>query len=161
MVGEGVVLFRVEHLEQGGRRIAAKILPDFVDFVQHEHRIAGAGLLHALNDTSGQRADIGPAMPADFRFVAHAAETDADELAAQRAGDRLAKRSLADAGRADKAENRALHLLFQLADGEILENAFFDLFEVVVVFVQDLGAALRSRLSFDFLVHGSSTIHSR
>ena len=52
VIGKGVVLFRVEHLQQGGRRVAAKIHPDLVDFVQHEHRIAGAGLFHALNDAS-------------------------------------------------------------------------------------------------------------
>ena len=71
MIGKGVVLFWVEHLKQGGRRIAPEVHPHFVDFVQHEHRIAGAGLLHALNHTSGQRSDIGPPMPADFRFVAY------------------------------------------------------------------------------------------
>ena len=46
-------------------------------------------------------------MAADLGLVADAAEGDADELAAERARDRLAERGLADAGRADQREHRA------------------------------------------------------
>ena len=141
----------IEHLQQGGRGIATKIHADLVDFVEHEDRIAGAGLFHALNHAAGQRADIGPAMAADFGLVPHAAQTDADELAAQCAGDRFAQRCFADARRAHEAENRAFHLFFQLSDGEILEDAFLDLFQVVVVFVQDLGRGLQVEVVLRFL----------
>ena len=43
----------------------------------------------------GQRADVGAAVAADLRLVAHAAERDAHELAAHRARDRAAERGLA------------------------------------------------------------------
>ena len=113
--------------------------------------LLGAGLFHALNHAARERTDIGPAMAADLRFIAHAAQADADELAPQRAGDRLAQRGLADARRADETEDRALHLFFQLSDGEILENAFFDFFEVVVIFVEDLVRGFEVQIVFRFL----------
>ena len=102
-------------------------------------------------------------MSADLRLVAHAAERDADELAVERAGDGAAERGLADAGRSDEAEDRALHLLSaQLAHGEVLEDALLDLLEVVVVLVEDLAARVRGRgCPADITPHGRPVIQSR
>ena len=110
----------------------------------------------------GQRADVGAAVAADLGLVAHAAERDADELAAERARDRAAERGLADAGRADEAEDRALHVVLELAHREVLEDALLHLLEAVVILVEDR-RALRamSSLSSVALVHGSSTSQSR
>ena len=80
-------------------------------------------------------------MAADLGLVAHAADREPDELAVDRAGDRLAERGLADARRADEAEDRAGEVVLQLRDGEVLEDPLLDLLEVVVVLVEDrLGA---------------------
>ena len=75
-------------------------------------------------------------MAADLRFVAHAAERDAHELAVHRPRDRLAERRLADARRADEAEDRPLHVPLQLPDREVLDDALLDLVEIVVVLVE-------------------------
>ena len=40
MIGEGVVLRRVEHFQQRRGGIAAKIRADLVQFIQQNHRIA-------------------------------------------------------------------------------------------------------------------------
>ena len=69
-------------------------------------------VLDALDDAARQRADVGAPVAADLRLVAHAAQGDADELAAQRPGDALADGGLADAGRADEAEDRPAHRAF-------------------------------------------------
>src|ERR1039457_4671738 len=97
-----------------------------VDLVQHEHRVLCARLLHRLDDLPRQSADIRSAMPADLRLVAHAAQGHAHELPAGRLRNRHTKRSLPHAGRPDKAENRPLWVLHQLADREELKNAFLD-----------------------------------
>ena len=60
-----------------------------------------------------------------------------DELAPERARDRLAERRLADAGRADEAEDRAGDVVLQLRDGEVLDDPLLHLLEVVVVLVED------------------------
>ena len=82
-------------------------------------------------------------MAADLGLVAHAAERHADELAPGGAGDRLADRGLAGAGRADQGEDRtAAPVLLdapldaQLLDGEVLDDAVLDVLEAGVVGVQ-------------------------
>ena len=75
-------------------------------------------------------------MTADLRFVAHAAERHAHELAAGRLRDRLAERGLADAGRADEAQDRSGQLVGARLHGEILDDAVLDLLEPVVVVVE-------------------------
>ena len=79
-------------------------------------------------------------MAADLGLVAHAAQREAHELASERAGDGLAERGLADAGRPDEAEDRPLHVVLQLAHGQVLEDALLHLLEAVVVGVEDLPA---------------------
>ena len=58
-------------------------------------------------------------------------------LRVHRPRDRLAERGLADAGRADEAQDRALHVALQLPHGQVLDDAILDLVEVVVVLVED------------------------
>jgi hypothetical protein len=55
-----------------------------------------------------------------------------------RLGDRLAERGLADAGRADEAQDRALQLVRRALHGEILDDALLDLLQAVVIGVEHL-----------------------
>ena len=100
------------------------------------------GLLHAdladrLDDVAGQGADIGAPVAADLALVVHAAQRDAGELAAHGAGDALAEAGLADARRADEAQDRAPALRRQLVDGQVLDDPLLDLLQVVMVLVED------------------------
>ena len=92
VVLEGVVLLRVQHLEQGRRRVAAEVRAQLVHLVEHEHRVLALRAAQALDDLAGQGADVGAAVAADLRLVAHAAQADAVELAAHGGGDRPAQR---------------------------------------------------------------------
>jgi hypothetical protein len=60
------------------------------------------------------------------------------EFASHGRGDGAAKAGLAHARRADEAEDGALDVGLHLAHGQVLEDAFLDLLEVVVVVVEDL-----------------------
>src|SRR5580765_7902245 len=89
-------------------------------------------------------------MAPDLRLVANAAERHADELAVERAGDRLADRGLARAGRPDQRENRAgalvlgyAALLPELAHGEVLDHAVLHVLEPCMVGIEDLARAVR------------------
>ena len=73
MIAEGMILFRVQDLEQRRRRIAAKVRADFVDLIEHEHGIVRPGLFDPLDDAAGKRPHVGAPVAAHFRFVAHAA----------------------------------------------------------------------------------------
>ncbi len=88
----------------------------------------------------GQRADVGAAMAADLRLVAHAAERDAHELATERARDRVPERRLAGAGRTDEAQDRPLQIALQRQHRDVLDDAVLDLLEPEVVLVEDASA---------------------
>jgi len=76
------VLLRIENLQQRRRRISPEIRAQFVDFVEHENRIARAGPANVLDDLSRQCADVRATMPAYLGFIAHTAERNPDELSA-------------------------------------------------------------------------------
>ena len=75
-------------------------------------------------------------MAADLGLIPHAAEADADILAVQALGDGAGDAGLADTRRADEADDLALHVGGQFADGQHLEDAVLDLLQAVVVPVQ-------------------------
>ena len=138
VVVEGRVLFRVQHLQQGAGRIAAPVGAHLVDLVEQEEGVGGLGLLHRLDDLAGHRADVGAPVAADLGLVAHAAQRQAHELAPRRLGDRAAERGLADAGRADQAQDRALQRAGARLHGQVLQDALLDLLQAVVVLLEDL-----------------------
>src|SRR5215510_3374334 len=139
VIPERVILGGIEHLKQRRRRIALKADADFVDLIEHEHRIHSAGLLQSLHDASGYGADVRPSMPSNFSFVADTAERHAYELAIHRAGDRLTERGLAGARRSDEAQDRSADRAalwrLQLLYGEIFDDSLLDLVEIVVILV--------------------------
>ena len=105
-----MVLLRVEHLEQRRGRVAAVVGAELVDLVEHHHGVERSRLAQPLDDASGHRADVRPAVAADLGLVADAAERQAVELPSERARDRLSERRLADARRSDEAQDRAASL---------------------------------------------------
>ena len=70
-------------------------------------------------------------------LVADAAQRQPHEVASGRLGDRARQRGLADARRADQAQDRPFELLHQRLHGEVLEDPLLDLLEAVVVLVED------------------------
>src|SRR5207247_2069767 len=123
-------LRRIEHLEERGRRIAAPVGADLVHLVEHDDGVHGARVAECPDQPARQRADVGPAMAADLRLVAHAAERHADELPPRRARDRLADRRLPRSRGADERQDdarapvlRHAALGAQLADGQVLGDA--------------------------------------
>src|SRR5438105_4535633 len=155
VVEERVVLLRVEHFEQRRRGVAAEVHRHLVDFVEQEHRVLRAGLLHHLDDLAGERADVGAAVAADFGLVTHAAEREAHELAVHRARDRLGERGLADSGRSGEGQNRRLRLLDERTHREELEDAVLDLLEPVMILVEHRLSVLQIAVLAGLLVPGN------
>ena len=138
VIVEGMVLFGVENLEQGAGGVAAKIGRHFVDLVEKQHRVDGAGLAHHLDDLARKGTDISAPVATDFRLVSHSAKRKSDKLPTGCARDRPRERGLAGAGRAGKTQDCAGRFPHQLTNGEEFENPVFDLFQPVVVVVQHL-----------------------
>ena len=136
VVGEGVVLLGVEHLQQRGRGVTPVVAVDLVDLVQQEQRVAHAHLGQVLQDLARHGTDVGAAVAADLGLVMHATQCHAHVLAAGGPCNGLAQRGLAHARRADETHDGGLHLVDALLHGQVLENAFLDLFQPVVVGVE-------------------------
>src|SRR5205085_1381246 len=113
-----------------------------------------AGLGDGPHDPAGLGADVGTPVAPDLGLVAHAAEGDADELAAHGARHALAQAGLADAGRPDEGDDGAdapasgrgdvgvdlvghRPLRPQLAHGQELDDAILHVVEAVVVGIED------------------------
>ena len=146
VVAERVVLGRVEHLEQRRGGIAPVIATQLVDLVEHHDGVHRAGVADGPHQAARLSTHVGATVATDLGLVAHAAECDPNELATEGAGDRLTERRLADTGRADKGQDGAgtpaldrgeLSLGPQLAHGEVLEDAFLDVLQPVVIGVED------------------------
>ena len=89
---EGVVLFRVEHFQQGRRRVAVVgHLRHLVYLVEYEDRVGATGLLNALDDAAGHSTDVSASVAANLGFVVQAAKRDAHVLALHGFGDGLAQ----------------------------------------------------------------------
>ncbi len=138
VVAEGVVLLRVQHLQEGAAGIATEVVAQLVYLVQHEDRVLGARPPERLDDAPGQSAHVGAAVAAYLGLVAHAAQADAHEVAPHGPGDGAAQRGLAHAGRSGEAEDGPLHGRVQLAHGQVFQDAALDLVQVIVVVLQDL-----------------------
>ena len=157
VVGERVVLGRIQDLEQRGRRIALEGHAQLVHFIEEEDGVLGSRLLHALDDATRHRAHVSAPVAADVGLVPGAAQGDADVGTAQGPGDRLGDRRLAHARGAQEQQDQALRLLVvlvprgftlgrplpQLTDGEEFQYLVLDVLEAVVVLLKDLGRALQ------------------
>ena len=97
VVRESMVLCRVQYLKQCRSRVAAEVGAELVDLVEHHHRVAAACLSDFGDNSAGHGADICAAMAANVGFIANTAQGNADELAADRFGDALAKAGFANA----------------------------------------------------------------
>ena len=103
VIAERVVLGRIEDLEHRAGRVAAEVGAHLVDLVDHEDRVAGAGVAQRPDDRPRHRADVGAAVAADLGLVADAADRDPLEAAPERPRDRAPEAGLADAGRARRS----------------------------------------------------------
>ena len=137
VIHEFLVLFGVEHFEQRRSRVAAKICTDLIDFVEQKHRIVRAAFLDSAHDPSRYRTDVRSPVPADFRFVAHAAERHVCKLAVHRPRNRTRNRRFPDAGRPYQAQNRTLLNFDKRQHSQILQDAFLDFIQSVMVFFEN------------------------
>ena len=154
IVVEGIILLRVEHLEEGAGGVALVVVGELVHLIKDEDGIARAGLKEALDDPSRHRPYVGAAVTADLRLIVHATEGDPDILPSKSAGDALAEGGLAHSGRAVEAEYRCVEVALELQYREMLKDALLDLLEAEVVLVEDALGGLDIEVILRHLIPG-------
>ena len=111
----------------GPRMDPPEIGADLIHLIEHEDRIIAPALFDPLDDPARQGTDIGPPVPPDLRLISHPTEGDPGELPPHGPGNGHSQRGLPDPRRPHKAEDRALHVFLQLANGQILQDPLFHL----------------------------------
>src|SRR5262249_46328057 len=109
-----------------------------------------------LYDLARKRANVGSTVTANLSFVSDSAQTQPDKLSSGGFGNRTAEACLADAWRAYKTEDRSARLLDELANRQILEDAFLDLSETEMIRVQYLLGRFDVSDLFGFFLPGHS-----
>src|SRR5207244_12373738 len=109
VVAEGAVLGRIEHFEQGAAGITAPVMPDFIDLVEHKHRVARLSAGNGMDNTAWHGANVGTAMATDLGLITHTTHAHTRELAPQGSGDALPDTGLAHARRTHRAGDGARH----------------------------------------------------
>ena len=125
MVGEGIVLLRIQYFQKSCRRISIVGRRELIDFVQHHDWIRNTGFLNPVHDSTGHRPEIGSSMPADIRFIPYTAEADPYILPAERLRDALSDTRFTGTRRTDEEKNRAGLLFLQVHDGNLLNHSLF------------------------------------
>ncbi|MNB88452.1 hypothetical protein D3C75_354660 [compost metagenome] len=138
VIAERHVLFRIQHFKQGRRRVAAHIGRHFVDLIQQEQWVFNAYFRHFLDQLARHRADIGPAVTADFGFVTNAAQRHTDVFTSGRFGNGLPQRGFTHPRRSYQAQDRALELVYTALNRKVLKDAIFNTFQTVMVGIEDL-----------------------
>ena len=142
MVPEGNVLLPVQHLQQGGGRVAPVVIAQLVDLVQQQQGIHGPAAGDGLDDPARHGAYVGLPVAPDVRLVPDAAKTQPRQLPVRRLGDAHSDGGLSHTGRAHQAQNLRLPVGVHLPDGERLQNPLLHLLQAEVVPLQDLPGGL-------------------
>ena len=155
IVVEGVVLLRVEHLEQGRRGVSVDgVLRHLVDLVEDKHGVRRSRLLYALDDASGHGSHVGASVSANLALVVQASERHAHILALHGRGDALAQRCLTHSRRTVEAEDGRLEVASELQHGQILQYALLHLLHAIVVVVEHALGALDVEVVLGIFVPG-------
>ena len=73
MILEGIVLLRIQHLQQRRGRITLVIRAQLINFIQQNQGVSSARLVNGGNDPAGHGAYVGPSVSPYIRFIPHAA----------------------------------------------------------------------------------------
>ena len=152
MVRKFFVLFRVQDFQQRGSWVAFEISADLIHFVEKEHRILAAGFLDGGDDAAWNGSDIGSSVSANLRFVPDAAQGHSDKIPVDGSGNRLGNGRFSDSRRSYKAQNRPLQALRELNHCQVFQYPFLDLFQSMMILIENLFRLGKIDVSFLFLM---------
>ena len=108
-----------------------------IHLIQQKNGVFRADVSQALDNAARHCADIGAAVPPDFRLIAYASQRCPHELPAGGLRHRTGQGGLADAGRPHQAKNRCPLIFCQLLYCQIIQDTILDLRQPIMITVQD------------------------
>ena len=105
MVGKGVVLLRIQHLQQCACRAAVIRCRKLINLIQHHHRVRHTAFLDAVHNSPRHSTDIGAPVATDIRLIMHAAQAYSHILSAQGTGNALSNARFSRSRCPDKQQN--------------------------------------------------------
>ena len=156
VVAEGVVLLRVQHLQQSAGRVATEVGAEFVNLVQQKQGVAGANLGQALQHLAWHGAYVGATVTSNFSLVTHPTQSHAHVFPSGGFGNGLPQGGFTHPRRPDQTQNGGLDLVHALLHREVFQNSVLDLFKTVVVFVQNTFGIAQIVFDFGFFMPGQT-----
>ena len=127
MVGERIILLRIQNLKEGSRRITVIGSGKLIHLIQYHDRIGNACLLYAVHDSTGHGTEIGSSVPANIRLISYTAKTHANIFSSESLRNALSDTGFPCTGSSHKEENGAGLLLLQIHDRNLLNHSLLNL----------------------------------
>ena len=137
MIFKVYVLFPVKHLQQCAGRVAVKIGTKLVYFIKKQQRIHTSRFTHSGGNPSRHRPYICTAVTADFRLIAHTAQSNASISSVHSLCNAFGNRRFTHTGRSDKTKNLP-SVSAQSAHRKMFQHKALDLFHTVMVFIKHI-----------------------
>ena len=152
MVSECGVLLRIQHFQEGIRRVSSEVIGHLVDLIQKKQRISCLGLSHAVDDSAWDTAHIGSSVSPDFRFIPHATKGHAHEVSVHGSGYGLGDGCLTHPWRSYQTDDGSLHSLGGVLHCQVLDDSVLHILQPIVVRFQNLSGLDDVQIVFGFLV---------
>ena len=137
IVAESRILLRIEHFEERRRRVAVKAGSELVHLVEHQHGVSRAGLADRLDDVAGQARRYRCAGGRGFPPRHGRRQGSAARICARWCARCFGRARSCRRRAVHEAKDWALAVGVQFAHSEVFEDAPLDLFETVMVLVEN------------------------
>ena len=148
MIGKGIVLLRVQRLQQCGGRVALNVVADLVNLVQQDNGVHTAAFDHCINNAAGHSADISLPVAANFCLIVDTAQGHPHILAVHGFCQGFDDRGFTYPGRACQTENLTGEVRVAPQHCQGLHNAVLHFVQAVMILIQHLAGTIQAHIVF-------------
>ena len=148
------VLLGIEYFKQCRSGIALKVGTNFVYLIEYKDRIALLGFGYGLHNAAGHSTYIGATVTTYLGLIVKTAQRNAHILTMNGTCYTLTQRCFTYSGRAVKTQNRSMREVGKFHHSKMLNDAFFDLFESIMVFIENGSGLLEVYIVLAILIPG-------
>ena len=98
MIRKGIVLLRIQYLQQGCCRVSIIGGGKLIYLIQYHNRVGNSRLMDTVHNSSGHSPQIGSSMTSNIRLISNTAQTYPDIFSAKSLGNALSDTGLSRSG---------------------------------------------------------------